>query len=403
MRRAVSKKKKRFQKNGFDLDLAYVTPRVVAMGFPARDHEKAYRNSADEFETFVETYHGANRAKLYNLCSERAYPPTAFDGRFSRFPFDDHAPPPLGMFYFFCADVDHFLGGDAENVAFVHCKAGKGRTGVMIAAYLVWSGEHETAKDALEYYARRRTANAKGVTIPSQRRFVDYFARLLAEDLATPAAPKVSLSPSSAGDGALEERSTAGTTPPSSRDGTERGYPPERWTLPAAPSPRDPADPRPPRFDGASDEAPTPPPGTALVDGAWNAQNRLQARGRPGALPPPRKVQLRELRLKRCPRGFVWGRATARCGSSSHEAAVANFGETGVAFRFAECVVVDEVRVSVWRKTRTDSKQAFAFWFHTAFVGDALILRKADLDKACKDKKHEKFPADFEVEAVFGA
>ena len=179
------------------------------------------------------------------------------------------------------------------------------------------------------------------------------------------------------------------------------------------------------------------------MDGAWNAQNRLQARGRPGALPPPRKVQLRELRLKRCPRGFargravtklrgafkimflcaqrgvflnnrgdvlanfesaqVWGRATARCGSSSHEAAVANFGETGVAFRFAECVVVDEVRVSVWRKTRTGSKQAFAFWFHTAFVGDALILRKADLDKACKDKKHEKFPADFEVEAVFGA
>ena len=40
-----------------------------------------------------------------------------------------------------------------------------------------YSGEHDTAQDALDYYGYCRTLNAKGVTIPSQIRYVHYFAR----------------------------------------------------------------------------------------------------------------------------------------------------------------------------------------------------------------------------------
>lgn len=58
-------------------------------------------------------------------------------------------------------------------------QAGKGRTGMMIAALLVHGGFRSTADAALRYYGLARTANGKGVTIPSQMRYVHYYEQML--------------------------------------------------------------------------------------------------------------------------------------------------------------------------------------------------------------------------------
>ncbi len=94
-----------------------------------------------------------NRYKVYNLCSEKAYDPSEFDGRVERFPFDDHNAPPFTIFIPFCRSVDEWLKQHPENVCVIHCKAGKGRTGVMICAYMCYDGSQETADKSLEYYA----------------------------------------------------------------------------------------------------------------------------------------------------------------------------------------------------------------------------------------------------------
>lgn len=188
VKRLVSKKKRRFENDQFDLDMAYITKRVIAMGYPATGCEKMIRNSIDDVIKFFSYYHNDN-VKIYNLCLEkdRIYDKSLFKkSQVGLFPATDHNPCPIKLILEFCVDICLYLIKNSEAVAAVHCKAGKGRTGVMICSYLIFSGLCKTSEEAFVHYAASRTYNNKGVTIPSQIRYIQYFETFLASNFCPP-------------------------------------------------------------------------------------------------------------------------------------------------------------------------------------------------------------------------
>lgn len=73
----------------------------------------------------------------------------------------DHQAPSFDILVDFCKDASAWLDKDKENIVVIHCKAGKGRTGTVIAALLLDVGLANNAKEAIDLYGQNRTRNQK--------------------------------------------------------------------------------------------------------------------------------------------------------------------------------------------------------------------------------------------------
>lgn len=183
----VSKKKLRTVDKGVpqgsvDLDLTEIHPGLVCMGYPACGVEALYRNKYNDVLRYLDYKYG-DAYMVYNLCREAAYhySPDKFHNRVRCFPFFDHAAAPLRLMPAFVKDAAAYLTAHPGSTAVIHCKAGKGRTGVMACCLLLAREPRfaQSAEAVMAYYGGKRTRDGKGLTVPSQRRSVAYYAQLL--------------------------------------------------------------------------------------------------------------------------------------------------------------------------------------------------------------------------------
>ncbi|CAG5106662.1 Oidioi.mRNA.OKI2018_I69.chr1.g2943.t1.cds [Oikopleura dioica] len=182
-RQQVGQNKRRYQKDGFDLDLTYITEKCIAMSFPSEGRQAMFRNPMPEVSRFLKTKH-AGKFYVYNLCAERGYEGHWFDNQNGRVFVDDHNVPKLEELVEWGVEAKKWTDKGDDYVIAVHCKGGKGRTGTFIASWLLITDFCPSADVALRHFGERRTDESKGtafqgVETPSQSRYVNYYESIL--------------------------------------------------------------------------------------------------------------------------------------------------------------------------------------------------------------------------------
>ena len=149
----------------YNLDLTYITPRIIAMSYPACDFmQKMYRNDIQDVANYLEDNH-KDKYVVINV-SGKQYDTSPFNGMVLEESWEDHHSPTLLLLTHVCRSMFNFLSKDPENVCVVHCNAGKGRTGTLICCYLLFCGFADCAKNAIAYYGWKRFKHGLGVTQP---------------------------------------------------------------------------------------------------------------------------------------------------------------------------------------------------------------------------------------------
>ena len=98
-----------------------------------------------------------------------------FDIQVTHFPIIDMSVPSLSAAQKFCVSLDQKI--EQQKTIAIHCKAGLGRTGTMLAAYYLWKAPTETtAQQAIDYI---RSLNHQMIQSQQQINFLyDFSAHL---------------------------------------------------------------------------------------------------------------------------------------------------------------------------------------------------------------------------------
>ncbi|CAH6719528.1 putative phosphatidylinositol 3,4,5-trisphosphate 3-phosphatase Ptn1p [[Candida] jaroonii] len=186
IRSIVSAPKKSYiSEDNVRFDLSYVTSRLIVSSGPSSSFWKFYRYPVTDLVEILNKNHGDNWM-IWNLRGEgMGYLPEEVDGKVQWFPFPDHQAPSFQLLKECVESIHHFLSLNPDNVALIHCKAGKGRSGTLCCGYMMFEsnfkGSTLTVEEVNEVYSDKRMRIGKGVTIKSQLRYLEYWHQYLTQ------------------------------------------------------------------------------------------------------------------------------------------------------------------------------------------------------------------------------
>ncbi|KAM6177951.1 tensin-3 [Rhynchocyon petersi] len=175
--------------DGHELDLTYITERVIAVSFPANSSEESYLYNLQEVTRMLKSKHGDNYLVL-NL-SEKRYDLTKLNPKTMDVGWPDLHAPPLDKMCTICKAQESWLNSDPQHVVVIHCRGGKGRIGVVISSYMHFTNVSASADQALDRFAMKKFYDDKVSALmqPSQKRYVQFLSGLLSGSVKMNASP----------------------------------------------------------------------------------------------------------------------------------------------------------------------------------------------------------------------
>uniref|UniRef100_A0A4W6D7M1 Tensin 3 n=1 Tax=Lates calcarifer TaxID=8187 RepID=A0A4W6D7M1_LATCA len=174
---------------GYELDLTYITERIIAVSFPRGCSEEIYSHNLKDVTRMLKSKHADNYL-IINL-SERRHDLSKMNPKTLDTGWPDLHAPPLDKICTICKAMESWLNADPLHVVVIHCRGGKGRIGVVISSFVHFTDVSASADQALDRFAMRKYYDDKvsALMTPSQKRYVWILNSLLSGSMKINASP----------------------------------------------------------------------------------------------------------------------------------------------------------------------------------------------------------------------
>lgn len=158
--------------HGILVNSQYVYPGVAQMCQPSST-DIYKRNDINVIVDYIKEQCGDHFC-IVNL-HERSYDFSRFDNKVLFCPCPDHCAPTLKYFEETSKAMLDVRAKDESVHFFIHCNAGRGRSGMVLAAFQAYCNAVDNVMEAVDRVNEVRSPEHMAITIPSQLRFLRYF------------------------------------------------------------------------------------------------------------------------------------------------------------------------------------------------------------------------------------
>ncbi|XP_040040499.2 auxilin isoform X8 [Gasterosteus aculeatus] len=164
-----------------ELDIAYITSRIIVMTYPAESVQIGYQNHVEDIRSFLDSRH-ADHYTVFNL-SQRNYRGAKFSNRVSECNWPSLQAPSLHNLFAVCKNMHNWLKQNPKNVCVITCSDGRGPSGVLVCAMFCFCHLFNNPVPAMQLLSAKRPGSGLW---PSHRRYIGYVCSMVSEKPSLP-------------------------------------------------------------------------------------------------------------------------------------------------------------------------------------------------------------------------